>query len=198
MITYSNISIIEKIDFNDYLKFKGYSHSFLKSENFGIAKDFTVTDKVIVGKLVDGILTEPSTVDMLDSLYPIAKNIAFEIKPTFENIIKQFKSQISFVCDIEYEGFIMPTKGRLDYLLEGIAVIDLKVTFAKDVKALIEFMKYENQLWHYCKAMNVKTAYLLIYSVPLRKTQLISIDVDKPYNEFWAEKTLKFGNVKTI
>lgn len=196
MINYSNVSIVSNIDFSDYLKFEGYSHSFLKSESFGIAKEFNVTDKVIVGKLVDGILTEPETVDMMHALYPIAKEIAHSIKTSFGDLIKKFESQISFTADVEYEGFVMPTKGRLDYLLKDFAVIDLKVTFAKDVKALIEFMRYDNQLWHYCKAMNVNAAYLLIYSVPLKKTQLIKIDVSQPVNEFWADKCLKFGIIK--
>lgn len=199
MITYSNISTSNGIDFNDYLKYTGYSHSFLKGESFGIAKEVPMTDKIKVGKLVDAILTEPESIDkydMLDILYPIAKEIAFKIRDQFGDLIKRFESQISFTADVEYEGFTMPTKGRMDYLLKDVAVIDLKVSFAKDVKALIEFMKYENQLWHYCKAMNVTQAYLLIYSVPLKKTQLIKIDVSQPVNEFWADKCLKFGLTK--
>lgn len=196
MISYTNVSISKGIDFNDYLQYTGYSHSFLKGEQFGISKEVPMTEKIRVGKLVDGILTEPETVDMLDSLYPMAKDIAFKIKSQFGELIKRFESQISFTADVEYNGFKMPTKGRMDYLLKDIAVIDLKVTFAKDIKALIDFMRYDNQLWHYCKAMNVTQAYLLIYSVPLKKTQLIKIDVSQSVNEFWADKCLKFGVVK--
>lgn len=199
MINYSNISIQHRENFEDYLKKTGYSHSFLKGESFGIAKEVSITDKIKVGKLVDAILTEPESIDkydMLDSLYPIAKEIAFKIKSQFGELIKHFESQISFTADVEYQGFTMPTKGRMDYLLKDISVIDLKVTFVKDVKALIDFMRYDNQLWHYAKAMNVQQAYLLIYSVPLKKAQLIQIDVSSDYNEFWADKTLKFGYVK--
>lgn len=196
MISYTNVSISKGIYFNDYLQYTGYSHSFLKGEQFGISKEVPMTEKIRVGKLVDGILTEPETVDMLDSLYPMAKDIAFKIKSQFGELIKRFESQISFTADVEYNGFKMPTKGRMDYLLKDIAVIDLKVTFAKDIKALIDFMRYDNQLWHYCKAMNVTQAYLLIYSVPLKKTQLIKIDVSQSVNEFWADKCLKFGVVK--
>lgn len=196
MIKYSNISITDNIEFDKYLKFEGYSHSFLKGERFGIAKEVPLTEKIRLGKIVDGILTDPASIDMLDTLYPIAKDVAHTIKQAFGDLIKNFKPQISFTAEIEYEGFVMPTKGRLDYYLPNIAVIDLKVTYAKDVKALIEFMRYDNQLWHYCKAMGVDKGYLMIYSVPLKKTQLIKIDVSNSYNEFWAEKTLMFGNVK--
>lgn len=197
MITYSNIKRQDNIPFEDYLKLGGYSHSFLKREHNGIVEPLTITENIRIGKLVDAILTDPASADMTDSLYQYAKNIAFEIKKTFGELIKSFESQISFTADIEYKGFKMATTGRLDWGLPKHAVIDLKVTKSKisALNTLVEFMGYKNQLWHYCKMYGVTKAYLIFYSIPDKKSHIIFIDCSEPVNEFWADKTIKFGTV---
>ncbi len=197
MITYSNIKRFDNLQFEEYLKLEGYSHSFLKRERNGITQELTMTDNIIMGKLVDGILTDPGAVDMSNVLYPSAKIIAFDIKQTFGDLIKFFVPQISFTADVEYKGFLMPTTGRLDWLLPGHAVIDLKCTKAKanQLPGLIDFMGYKNQVWHYCKMAKMDKAYLMFHSIPDKKTLIIFIDCSLGYNEFWAEKTMMFGKI---
>lgn len=197
MITYTNIKRFDNIPFEEYLKFEGYSHSFLKREHNGIVEPLTITDNITIGKLVDGILTDPSSVDMSNPLYSVAKLIAYEVTKTFGALILNFESQISFTADVEYNGFIMPTTGRLDWGLEKHAVIDLKCTKSKvaQIPALIEYMGYKNQLWHYCKMYGVDKAYLMFHSIPEKKTIIQFVDCSAPVNDFWANKIELFGRV---
>lgn len=193
MLHYSNIVRYEGLSFEDYLKLPGYSHSFLKREYMGMVDEIVITDNIRIGKMVDGILMDPEAVDMNDQLYPIARKIAVDIKNTFGAIIPQFKAQVSFTANIEHAGFSMETKGRLDWELPKHAVIDLKVTKMRDIPALIKFMGYDNQTWHYGHLSEVKDAYLMIHSIPLKRNFFIPSDVSMSTNDFWAEKTMLFG-----
>lgn len=181
--------------FEEYLKLPGYSHSFLKREQFGLEPLFKVTDKVIIGKLVDGILTDPGSVNMRDPLYKIARDIAARITAEFGYSFTVFQKQISYTADMEHEGLFMAVKMRLDWLFPDYAVIDLKVTSEKDVHGLIKYMGYDNQLWGYARAAKVDRRLIMIYSIPLRTTTLIPLKPMSDHNDFWAEKTLKFGRV---
>lgn len=195
MITYTNIKRYDNLSFEDYLNLDGYSHSFLRHETNGVAHQIEVTEKMKLGSLVDAILTEPHTVNMADPMYNSARNIAFAIKSNYAHILPQFQKQVSYTAEIEYKGFRMLVKGRLDYVIPKVALLDAKVTSAPNFEALITYMGYDNQMWHYARLAEAKSAYLMPYSVPKKTTKIIKIDVSAPVNEFWAEKILKFGNV---
>ena len=196
MITYSNIKRYENLDFEDYLKLKGLSHSYLKYELNGEKKPIEVTNNMILGSYVDSILTgESKSIDMLNPIYSAAKNIAVKIDKTFGSCISSLKSQISYTCEMEHLGYKITATGRLDYLLENNAVIDLKVTQSKKVYDLIKYMGYTNQLWHYSKMANVQLAYIMIHSVPLKETFMISLDVTSNSNDFFESKILKLGSL---
>lgn len=194
MITYNKIIRYDNLDFDNYLKLKGYSHSWLKNQRNGVTPVFNMTDNIRLGSLVDSILTEPAKANINHSLYNPAKNIAYSLQTNFRSLIDNFKKQISYTAVMEYKGFEILTTGRIDYLLEAHAVIDLKITKSKDVKALIEFMGYRNQLWHYARLSNVRKAYLMIYSIPLKKTFIIPVDISGRCI-FWEESILNFGKV---
>lgn len=193
MIAYRNIRRYDNLEFSKYTELRGYSHSFLKTEVFGNTPEFKETDKVIVGRLVDSILTDPGKADMLHLLYPIARSIAQKIKTAFGVFIKRFETQISYTAEMVFEAHVLHTTGRIDFLLPGHAVIDLKVTHAKDVHGLIKFMGYENQLWNYANLAGVKKKYIMIHSVPLKETFMIDLGIVSPRSEFWEAKILKFG-----
>ncbi len=197
MITYSNIQRHDNLPFEEYLKLGGYSHSFLKRERMGMVEDLKMTDNIMIGKLVDAILTEPKNAEMSNELYPVAKLIAYEIQKTFGGLIVRFQKQVSFTADVTYRAFTMPTTGRLDYLLPGHAVIDLKVTKSKHaaVPGLVDYMGYKNQLWHYAKMAKVNKSYLMIHSIPSKSTILYAYDCSLDMNDFWAEKIITFGKV---
>ncbi len=196
MLTYKNIQRHDDKPFEEYLKLKGFSHSWLKHQKNGVCPPMYVTDNMKTGSLVDAILTEPAKVDMSSPFYPACKDIAFRIKENFGDMIKVFQKQISYTAEIEYKEWVMKTTGRLDFLLPKYAVVDLKCTMSKDVTALIKFMGYENQVWHYCKMAGVDKAYLMVYSIPLKKTEIFYYDCSSDYNKFWADKVMDFGSVK--
>jgi len=168
-ITYSKIKRWDNIEFSEYLKFEGYSNSFLKSEVNGVNPYLEMTDNIRTGSLVDAILTDNGKVDMNNPLFENALKISKAITDKFGSLINAFETQISYTAEANYNGF-----------------------------ALIKFMQYDNQVWHYSKMANVDKAYLMIHSVPLKKTEIVSIDVSSDYNSFYAEKIEKFGKFKTI
>lgn len=192
MINYSEIKKHDNLEWGSYLSLPGHSYSFLKSERYGLNKPVQETDKMRIGTLVDAIITG-GKIDMASPLYPAARDIASKIVGMFGSMITRFEKQVSYSATMEYQGFKIQTRGRLDFLLPGIAVVDLKVTQAKDVRPIIRHFGYDNQLWHYGKMAGVKKGYLMVHSVPLKKTEIIVIDISSNTNEFFAEKIIKFG-----
>lgn len=197
MIIYSNKKSYENVEFGQYLSSPGYSHSFLKGERNGMAREINITDKITTGKIVDAIITEPQKVNMLDPLYGIAKNIAYLLKDKFP-FIEHFKKQVSYSAIAEYKGFKLPVRGRLDFIMDNVAQIEMKITAEKNVKALIAHMGYKNQVWNNSKMSNAKNNFILIHSTSLKQSFLEPIDCSMDYNEFWAEKILKFGSVDEV
>jgi hypothetical protein len=195
MIEVTNITRYDNVPFEEYLKMPGYSHSFLKREKMGVAEDLTMTDNIRLGSLVDALLTGEDRVDIKSPIYPAAREIALKIREKFESFIHYMQKQVSYTADMSHQGFILPVKGRIDFLLPNIGVVDLKVTQSKDIRGLIGFMGYKNQLWGYCKMAKVNSAYIMIYSVPLKRTEIIKIDCSFNENSFWREKILAFGKV---
>lgn len=195
MITVRDIQRHEDLPFDQYLKLYGFSHSFFKRERGGVAEDMEVTDNMRLGSLVDAILTDPSAANMMDTLYPAAKAIAAHIKQRFASLLLILSRQIAFTATMVDGDFSVRVKGRLDFLLEKIAVIDLKITQSKDVHALVEFMGYKNQLWGYCKMAQVPDAFLLIYSVPLKQVFILHIDCKSNESAWWTDKITRFGSV---
>lgn len=194
MIKFSNIKRFDNIPFEDYLKTPGYSYSFLKREINGSIPEFKMSDKVELGSLVDAILTQPDKIDIYSPQLKIAEKIADCLMVNFGSYIQHFESQVSMTCDMEYSGLKMPFRGRLDWGLKDIAVIDLKVTSSTNFRSVINHMGYDNQLFGYCGAYGVKLGYILIYSSATDKYDLIQMPLNG--EEFWKEKILKFGTVK--
>lgn len=173
----------------------GYSQSFLKTEQNGIAPGITITDNMKLGSMVDSILTEPYKVDVKSPFYNPGRQIAVLIKNDFGPFINRFEKQVSYTATACYEGWEMAVRGRLDFGIPNRAVLDLKVTkdtSPDNVYSLIKHMGYDNQLYSYCKFYGVKQAYLIIHFVKYKITKLYSIDVTGR-NEFWEDKIIKFG-----
>ncbi len=192
MITYSNIVRYNDVDFKSYLGSPGYSYSFIKKEKYGVKFEFKETDKMLLGILVDKILMSPKEADMTSPFYDMAKNIAAKISTDFP-YLTHFDKQVCFSAVATCGEFSMPVKGRLDYLLKGAMVIDLKVTHSKNVNAIIRHFEYNDQLWSYAKLAQVPKGYLMIYSVPLKTTTIVEIDVSMDYSNFWGQAIQTFG-----
>lgn len=196
MISFTNIQRYDNLPFEDYLKLPGMSHSYLKSEYFGEVDTIAETAKIRIGKMVDAFLTEPASVDYADPNIEIAERIAAAIRVRFGHVLDRMQKQISYTADVSYMNHTAACKFRLDFLLPGILVLDLKVTHEpmRSVPALVDFMGYRNQLWGYAKASQVDKGYLLVYSVPSKRLEIFNVPILST-NDFWRDKILKFGNV---
>lgn len=191
LITCKNISRILQQPFDAYKQVQRFNFSYLKRERAGITTDLAMTDKIMLGTLVDAILTG-GFIDMGHKMYRHAKRIAAYIKANFSAIIPHLSNQVTYTGEMHYNGFVLPVKGRLDWELPKRMVIDLKVTSVADIPALIEHMKYKDQQFCYYSLAQVPESYILAYSTKLERAQVIQLEVTK-YNEFWAEKIIRFG-----
>lgn len=196
MINYTNIKEYKSLPFESYIGLKGFSHSFLKNEQNGVARKIEVNDKMRLGSLVDAFLTQPDEIDFNSNLFDTARTIAIKINEQFKDVIKHLEPQLSYSAETEFNGFKMPVCGRLDWLLRGIADVDLKVTSAKNEKQFINLlfqMGYDNQQWNYAKMANVPKIYIMPFSTTSNRClDLIELPVTET-NKFWEEKILKFG-----
>lgn len=186
-----NINRIESIAFDDYKRVERFNFSYLKRERAGIATDLPMNDKIMLGSLVDAILTG-GHVDMGHKMYRHAKKIVAYIKANFGAILPHLSNQVTYTGEMHYNGFMLPVKGRLDWELRKRMVIDLKVTSVTDIDALIEHMKYKDQQFCYYSLAQVPESYILAYSTKLERAIVRQLEVTK-YNEFWAEKIIRFG-----
>lgn len=199
MISTTNIQRHDDVPFTEYLRMPGNSHSFLRYEKNGEKAEIIATEKMKRGSMVDSILTDkPQDVDMSSPLYEQAKQIAYSIRKNFGGMIDSMEKQVSFTAEMEHLDHKMIGKFRLDFLLPGYIVLDLKVTDAKpkQIPGLITHMGYDNQLWGYSKVAQVDRAFILAYSVPAKNVFLFNVPVSSPTNEFWEGKILKFGTIK--
>lgn len=202
MIQYTNIQRYDRLAFGDYLRLPGYSHSSLKNTINGIKKHFDITDNVRVGALVDKILTEPESANMSDPLYLPCRELAASIQSLYGNILKHLESQVSYTAEIVYQSLSLPVTGRLDYLLPSHAVVDLKVTFSRDIDSLIDFMGYANQGWHYTRLAGVNDFYLMICMAKRLNNQIVpvdiiirKVDVSDELNTFWVNNIIDYGKI---
>jgi len=191
-LTYHNICRYDNMPFDEYLKLPGLSHSTIKSGGVAIIQ----TDAMALGSLVDGILTDPASVNMKDPQYKDAKIIAQHIREQFKTVLPELKSQVSYTGEIrrQVEGgyFKMKTKGRIDFLLERHFITDLKVTKSKDIRKTMTIFRYDNQMFNYAGLARVEEAYLAAYSRPTKKLEIVKMDLSTG-EEFWSEAVVKYG-----
>ena len=157
-----------------------------------------------LGTLVDEIQTGRADITHPD--YGVALKIAAKLQSQFGSHLSYFKTQLSLTANAEYGGLTMPVKGRPDYLMPGVMVLDLKVTSggctrksaSREVKEaalhkLIDFMGYDNQLWNYGQMSGARLYYILYYSVPLDECFVLQRFCEGA-QAWWEEKVLMFGS----
>jgi len=198
MITCNNITRIQNLKFEDYLKLPQYSHSFLKSEKHGYSQFKGATIKMQLGSLVDAIRTD-GDVDMAHPLYRQARNIAIQLFDQLGWAFKKLHKQVSYTGIMRYDAgkaiFELPIKGRPDFELPGEFIIDLKVTNEpkEKIDSLIKFMGYPNQQFCYGKLGGCKIAYLSFYTTKTNEVLPLKRITIGDRNTFWEEKIIKFG-----
>jgi hypothetical protein len=199
VVVYRNCERAQVASFEEYLSLPGNSHSSIKSDKGGYSAPFNVTKKVMIGKIVDQILTDSGKVDYSNENYPIARIIANKIKEKFAPVLAHLQTQVAFTGIMEYKGLTMPVKGILDYLLPKFCVLDLKYTEEQHVDKSITYMGYPNQLWNYGKLASVNKSYIISFSAhkanQSNPCRIIEIPIHIPNNAFWENAVLNFGEV---
>lgn len=193
MITCTNIRRYDGLDFETYRQLPGASFSYLKREHGGIAAPIAVTTKMSLGTMVDALLTD-GIVDISSPQYPAAKEIAHSLRLNFGGVLPHLAKQVSYTAIFEHKGFQLAVKGRPDFLMQRMFIIDLKICHAKNINGTIEFMRYEDQLFGYGTMAQVKDAYLLMYCKPTKMPHVIHIPVTDG-NLFWENKILEHGSL---
>lgn len=190
-IEYKDRHLIEGMPFDKYIDLRAASFSGIRYGRFTGEQ----TEKMKMGTMVDAILTEkPDSIDMFAPNYPIAKAIAASIREVIpvDSMMSQVVGTANACLQCEDGVFSMPVKGRLDFLIPGRAVIDLKVSHERDIDRAINYFRYPDQLWHYAKLVKVDKAYLVVYKVRDKQVIVRSMDVSED-SEFWKEAIVSQG-----
>jgi hypothetical protein len=200
-LEYRNIVRYDDMPFDEYKKLGGRGFSNLKNSKDGIQKEFKMTDKILLGSIVDSIKTGTvSNEEYKSHLFKPASSIAKKLDESFGSIFPLLQKQVSFSCDLFYEGFVMPTQGRLDFLLKNRCVIDLKVNNSaksmEDCLKVIEWMGYKKQVFHYSNLAEVSKKYIMMYSTVVSDTFLIPIVTGEDEEQWFINKVIEFGEVK--
>lgn len=183
------------ISFNDYLAIDAKSNSFFKQNVNGVMPEFTTTEKMALGSMVDTLLTNSTgskIIDHASPLFPQAKRIADKIHKQFGHILDKCEKQVAYTADLHVDSFTLRCKTLIDFVLPNLATIELKVTEAKDVNALIEFMGYDHQCFLERTLASVPKSYLLIHSTTTNLTTML--DRACPDSQVWLiDKVYEYG-----
>ncbi len=186
-----NIVHVGEIKFTDYLKIKLNSHSSLK---YG-GQIIVPSQKMQLGTLVDGILTQKERVDENDMQYNYAKKIAATLLAQYP-IIDRCQKQYAITGTLTDGYMQLHVKGLIDLYLSKFAIFDIKITEAKlaDYEKVISHMGYDNQMWLYSMLSGLKPA-LIVYSTSEKKARLFPREVKKE-NEFFRNAMYANGTSK--
>lgn len=183
MIEVQNRIIYENLPFEEYLKLPGYSFSTIKADKQIIAK----TPKMNLGSNVDSYLNPPGN---FDGNINIVKPIALCLKNRVGDLYYKFKKQVSITADFIHEDMRMKYKGRLDWGLERMIVIDIKVS--ENIFSTINYFGYPNQISGYCLGFECNTGLILSAHPKTYQTNLINITLNY---DWWERQILKYGDI---
>lgn len=193
MITFSEHKQHEPMAFDEYMRMKGYSHSYLKYNQGGSVPQIEVTLKMQLGSIVDAILTGGKSFPPTTEMYQEAKAIAYYMGNNMP-YLGRLRKQIPCTAIAEYAGLQLSMKTLPDFLLPRIATVEMKVSdiHSKQAEAMIQHMGYDNQCFIERSLANVPKSYLLVYC---RKSKDVYFRERACENaaDWLCEQILKFG-----
>ena len=197
-MTYKNIVKYPNLTFDQYRSLgignSRHSHSSLKNMRDGIQIPFKLaTAKMQIGTLVDEILT--GSADLTHPQYSVGKKIAHTLRTTWGNAFNNMEKQLSYTATIEHDGLELDVMGRPDYVLQGSAIVDLKVSQVStrdEAIRIADHFNYDNALWHYGMMAGAHSYYLLVYCAKSGRIEVIERKcLGAEY--WWADKVLLYG-----
>jgi hypothetical protein len=177
----TNVQYYKGYDFEKYQALEGNSYSSIKG---GVFKS---TPKMRLGTAVHNFLLEPEKYDNSnrDLVYPIANVVAQNLG----DILPFLDTELSVTCDMSYEGFTMPYRGRVDMVRCGKVVVDLKVSEIP-LSRSVAFFGYAKQLTGYCLATSSDYGIIIRVCPKTYKVEKTSIRKDIAW---WEQKVLSLG-----
>lgn len=168
-------------DFEAYQALQGHSYSSIKGGTFAS------TPKMRLGTAVHNFLLEPEKYDHSNReiVYPIANAVMAHLG----DVLAFLDTELSVTCDMNYEGFTMPYRGRVDMVRCGKIVVDLKVSEIP-LNRSVPFFGYANQLTGYCLATSCDHG-MIIRVCP--KTYKVEKTIIRQNVQFWEKKVLELG-----
>jgi len=179
-----NQKLIQTCHFDDYIKLPGYSYSGIRSQG---AVFEAPTAKMNLGTKVHKYLLEPREYeyDDIEIVKPLAQAIAAKVGV----LMKYALTEVVITADFCHEGFVMPYKGRIDFLIPNRLIIDFKVS-EMPIQKSVPYFGYDNQQSGY--ALGAKVPLALILSIN-PKTKFISIFNVQISPKWWEYQILQKG-----
>lgn len=172
------------LTFDEYEKLHGLSYSKLKSYDRPVLN----TPAMQFGTKVHQYLLEPKLFDH-DGQLQLIKFCAAKVKDVIGDLWQHLSTEVSVQSDFVNEGFFLPYKGRIDMMVEGRIIVDLKVSRHQLSKTITHF-GYDNQLNGYMLSTGIKRAVIIRVCPDGFVTEMKVIPFN---NAFWQTAVLKFG-----
>lgn len=158
--------------FEDYLRIPAYSYSGLKGN-----PPLSPTPGMMLGTRVDNYMFEPQLYDGGD--YKIVQSCAAILKGILGGA--RPKVQLAVTCNMEFEGSVIPTKGRIDMALPNL-IVDLKISKMPSLAQSINHFGYHHQVSGYAIMAGFTRAMIISINPVTFKASLMNIPLE---DSFW-------------
>ena len=172
------------LTFDEYEKLHGLSYSKLKSYDRPVLN----TPAMQFGTKVHQYLLEPHLFEH-DGQLTLIKFCAKKVREVLGDLWQHLSTEVSVQSDFVNDGFFLPYKGRIDMLVKGRIIVDLKVSRHQLSKTITHF-GYDNQLNGYMLATGIRRAVIIRVCPDSYVTEMKVIPFN---NDFWQTAVLKFG-----
>lgn len=179
----ANVQYYPAQDFAQYLKIPGTSFSSLKDFKGG------VTPGMQLGTRVHNFVNEPEQYDWVDSDLVIP--IAGAIKSVLGDAYHLLQKELGITCDFIHYGLKLNYKGRIDMVIPGRIVVDLKVLAGK-LQDAVKYFKYDQQISGYCLSSGCAIGLIVAYNKKEKKVETMLI---KPDQVFWEKVISERGEI---
>lgn len=180
-----NRKIIGDIAQEDYFALPGQSFSMIKNAG---KPPIEPTESMRLGTNVHEYLLKPETYD--HSNIAIVKPIALALKKSIGDVLIQYlKPEVAITAEFEYNGFLLPWKGRVDLLLQKRLVIDIKVG-TYDIHKIKDYFEYPEQVSGYCAGGEARAGLICHYHTKKKEVTIVNVPVG--FN-WWHDKIVRYG-----
>jgi len=177
----SNVKTWSDLDFEEYQKIKGLSYSGIKGGNF------ISTPKMQLGTSVHNYLLEPAKYN--HSNRDIVEPLVIALKAEIGPLLTHMDKELSITADFSHDGLTMGYKGRMDMVIMGKLVVDLKVS-EHPLEKTIPYFGYDNQVNGYMAASGSEVGIIIRINPVNKKIEKKAI---KKNISFWTLQIAKYG-----